>query len=68
MFARMLAAARPEGMAQAEAARRVGVTRESLSLWERGARVPPSRVLARLLRVYGVGPEVRLMIYDAAGE
>lgn len=66
MFARMLAAARPETLTQEEAAARVGVSRSTLSLWERGAVMPPADGLARLLKVYRVGAKTRLAIYDAA--
>ena len=67
-FHLLLAEARPRSVSQAAAARALGVCRSTLSLWERGQRKPPSGDLAKLLFYYAVNEQVRLQVYDAAGE
>lgn len=66
MFAALLRAARPVGLSQQVVADRLGVARETVSLWERGDHVPPADDLACLLGMYNVDAETRLRIYDAA--
>lgn len=44
------------GLTQAELARRVGVTGECVSLWERGQRTPNSAYIPALAKACGVGP------------
>jgi transcriptional regulator with XRE-family HTH domain len=67
-FHLLLTEARPRSVSQAAAARALGVCRSTISLWERGQRKPPSGDLAKLLFYYAVNEQVRLQVYDAAGE
>lgn len=55
------------GLAQPEAARRIGVHKVQLSKWERGVNVPGTDKLARIAAAYGV-PTTSLVSEDAAGE
>lgn len=43
-----------QGMTQAELGRRVGVSRERVGNWERGANAPPPEALVALKRALGV--------------
>lgn len=42
------------GMTQAEAAKAIGVSKDSISNWERGKTYPSISLLSRIEEVYGV--------------
>lgn len=61
-FSSRLANLRPRELLQGEAARSVGVTRTTLSKWERGVCVPPADDLVKLLNLYRVNDADRLSL------
>jgi len=63
-FSARLANLRPRELKQEDAARKAGVTRPTLSKWERGVCVPPADDLVKLLNAYGVSDVDRLALLD----
>jgi predicted XRE-type DNA-binding protein len=65
-FHRQLANARPRTVSQTAAARAVGVSRGSMSKWERGLADIPTSKLVALWDHYGTTAEARAAMLSAA--
>jgi transcriptional regulator with XRE-family HTH domain len=61
-FSTRLADLRPRALLQGDAAKAVGVTRTTLSKWERGICVPPTDDLVKLLNLYNASDADRLAL------
>lgn len=57
-----------EHLTQAQLAERLGVTQDSISLWETGKRIPDTQYLPALCRIFQVSADYLLGLEDEGGE
>ena len=56
-----------KGITQNELARMLGMTQDSISLWEKGKRIPDTQYVISLCKVFGVSADYLLGLEDDFG-
>ena len=53
-----------KNLTQSQLAERIGVTQDSISLWEKGKRIPDTQYIIALCKVFGISADYLLGLED----
>lgn len=56
-----------KNLTQAQLAGQIGVTQDSISLWEKGKRIPDTQYVIALCKVFGISADYLLGLEDESG-